>query len=93
MSVNRSVERGDGPPHDRNDAEQRLRALSPRELEVLALLTTGATAQVIADQLLIKPATVKSHLRSVYRKLRVANRVQAARCYLLCRDSAALMAR
>jgi DNA-binding CsgD family transcriptional regulator len=59
---------------------------------VLALLTTGATAQMIADQLLIKPATVKSHLRSVYRKIGVANRVQATRCYLLCRDFSAPIA-
>ncbi len=76
-------------PRDCDDAERRLRALSPRELEVLALLTTGATTQLIADELLIKPATVKSHLRSVYRKLCVANRVQAARCYLLGRDVSA----
>jgi DNA-binding CsgD family transcriptional regulator len=57
-------------------------ALSPRELEVLALVAAGDSTLVIADQLGITAGTVKAHLTSIYKKLRVQNRVQAARYYL-----------
>lgn len=75
------------PARDRTDATRRLQALTSRELEVLALLSTGSTAQAIGDQLGIKGPTVKSHLRHVYQKLGAANRVQATRCYLLTRPA------
>lgn len=65
------------------DAQQRLQALSRRELEVLELLATGAAAKAIADQLGIKPTTVRQHLRNLYLKLGASNRVQATRWYLL----------
>lgn len=56
--------------------------LSPRELEVLALLAAGHSTPAISQRLGITPGTVKSHLTSIYKKIRVHNRVQAARYYL-----------
>jgi DNA-binding CsgD family transcriptional regulator len=64
---------------NRRDAS---RALTARELEVLALIATGASNDEIARSLAIAPATVKSHLTRVYRKIGAANRVQATRHYL-----------
>jgi DNA-binding CsgD family transcriptional regulator len=56
--------------------------LTPRELEVLALLAIGERTVDIAAQLGITPATTKTHLTSAYRKTNTRNRVQAARYYL-----------
>ena len=62
------------PDRDREDIP-----LSPREREVLDLVAAGHTTRAISEQLGITPGTVKVHLTSIYRKLRVKNRVQAAR--------------
>lgn len=51
--------------------------LTPRELEVLALLPKGKLSTQIAAELFITEATVKTHLSSIYRKLSVANRSEA----------------
>ena len=51
--------------------------LTPRELEVLTLLPTGATANAIGALLFLTEATVKTHLASIYRKLAANNRAQA----------------
>ena len=53
--------------------------LTPREREVLALLREGLPNKVIANRLNLSEVTVKSHLFSIFRKLGVQNRVQAAR--------------
>lgn len=52
--------------------------LSQRELEVLQLVALGRTNQAIARQLIVSPGTVKAHTASIYRKLDVANRTEAA---------------
>jgi LuxR family maltose regulon positive regulatory protein len=52
--------------------------LSPRELEVLQLIALGRTNQEIARQLIVSAGTVKAHTASIYRKLDVANRTEAA---------------
>lgn len=57
--------------------------LTDREMEVLHLLTTGASNHEIADALVIAENTVKNHVRSILTKLGVKNRRQAAR---LARD-------
>jgi DNA-binding CsgD family transcriptional regulator len=56
--------------------------LTPRELEVLALMATGATNSRIAEQLVISDGTVKSHVKRILRKLRAANRGEAIARYL-----------
>ncbi|RMF38356.1 MAG: hypothetical protein D6759_01045 [Chloroflexi bacterium] len=52
--------------------------LTPREVEVLRLIATGASNRAIAEQLVISPETVKSHVSHILRKLDVDSRVQAA---------------
>jgi DNA-binding NarL/FixJ family response regulator len=53
--------------------------LTPRENEVLELLTEGKSNADIGQKLHIEVGTVKSHVHSVLKKLGVANRHQAAR--------------
>jgi len=56
--------------------------LSPRELEVLAMTAQGRTNAEIAAQLGITTHAVKFHLASIFRKLGVANRTEAAVAFL-----------
>lgn len=51
--------------------------LTPRELEILEKLPSGDPIASIAQQLFITESTMKTHLSSVYRKLKAENRVQA----------------
>ena len=51
--------------------------LTAREKEILTLVSKGATNSQIAEKLFVREVTVKTHLNSIYRKLKVDNRVQA----------------
>jgi DNA-binding NarL/FixJ family response regulator len=51
--------------------------LTARELEILNLLPSGATANAIGALLFLTEATIKTHLASIYRKLAASNRAQA----------------
>ena len=51
---------------------------SPRETEILRCLIDGCSNKIIARQLGITEATVKVHLKGLLRKIRAANRTQAA---------------
>lgn len=51
--------------------------LSQRESEVLVLLVTGLSNRLIAAELILGEETIKTHLRSIYRKLGVNDRAQA----------------
>ena len=51
--------------------------LTPRELEVLALLGRHMTNKEIAAELVIDPVTVKTHTLNIYRKLDVRKRREA----------------
>jgi DNA-binding NarL/FixJ family response regulator len=53
--------------------------LTGREWEVLDLLRTGLTTAQIAERLFISPATVRSHVASILRKLGAADRKSALR--------------
>jgi DNA-binding NarL/FixJ family response regulator len=55
---------------------------SSREVEILEMTAQGLTNPQIADRLQLTVHTVKFHLASVYRKLGVANRTEAAVAYL-----------
>lgn len=54
-----------------------IEALTPKEKEVLALVAKGASNQDIADKLCVRDVTVKTHLNSIFKKLKVTNRTQA----------------
>ena len=63
---------------DKPPAPDPLQALSPREREVLRLVTRGYSNRQIARELGIGDETVKTHVSSVLAKLGVQDRVQAA---------------
>ena len=59
-------------------SENQLESLTPREVEVLKLLSKGQTNPQIARSLLFSVSTVKAHVRSILNKLDVSDRTQAA---------------
>jgi DNA-binding NarL/FixJ family response regulator len=59
--------------------EGMVESLSVREREVLELAAGGMRNREIAERLMISSNTVKFHLRTIYSRLGVRNRVQAAR--------------
>jgi DNA-binding NarL/FixJ family response regulator len=82
----RAVSRGESPIHPRA-ARQLLTArasvptgpqLTPREAEVLGLVRAGLANKQIARRLGISERTVKAHLTSVFQRIGVADRTQAA---------------
>lgn len=52
--------------------------LTPREIEILDLLTRGASNEVIADKLFISTNTVRTHLNHIFRKIKVSSRLEAS---------------
>ena len=56
--------------------------LTAREQEVLELMTSGATNNQIARELVVSEGTIKSHVKRILRKLRVDNRAGAVARYL-----------
>ena len=52
--------------------------LTPRELEILQLASSGNSNRGIAERLWVTEQTVKFHLSNVYRKLGVSNRTEAS---------------
>ncbi|MCU0450836.1 MAG: response regulator transcription factor [Bernardetiaceae bacterium] len=51
--------------------------LSDRELEVLGLIGAGQTYQQVADRLCVSLHTIKTHMNNIFKKLQVANKLQA----------------
>jgi DNA-binding NarL/FixJ family response regulator len=56
-----------------------LAALTERELQLARLVVDRKTNPQIAGELFLSPKTVETHLRNIFRKLGVANRVELAR--------------
>ncbi len=54
-------------------------SLTPREIEVLTRLCAGASNRNLADDMALSEPTVKWHLKNIFGKLGVSNRVQAVR--------------
>ena len=66
-----------GPP-DRKQGLEELLDLTPREAEVLTLLTRGYTNREIAAALVISVRTAGVHVSHILRKLGAPNRREAA---------------
>jgi DNA-binding NarL/FixJ family response regulator len=58
------------------EVRRRLHELTPREHEVLTLVGTGLTNADIAAHLVLSPATAKTHVNRLMRKLEVHDRAQ-----------------
>ncbi|MBR1943267.1 response regulator transcription factor [bacterium] len=58
-------------------SDEPVETLTQREKEVLSLVAKGASNHDIAEKLFLKEVTVKTHLNSVFKKLKVSNRTQA----------------
>ncbi len=56
--------------------------LTEREVEVLRLVAQGLTDKQVAEQLIVSPRTVQSHLYAIYSKLGVSSRTAATRLAL-----------
>lgn len=59
---------------ERCDAVARSCGLTPREAEILRFLGRGYGSVYIADALVIAESTVRSHVKSIYRKIDVSSR-------------------
>lgn len=54
-----------------------LTPLTAKEKEVLELVSQGFSNKEIADKMYVREVTVKTHLNSIFKKLKVTNRTQA----------------
>ena len=63
-------------PADVSKSKKLHELLSPRELEIVKLLVEGKTNNEIGQLLFISPNTVKTHVKNLYEKLKVSNRIQ-----------------
>jgi DNA-binding NarL/FixJ family response regulator len=80
----RLADAGDGPVIGSDDAAAGMdvvgvdRGLSPREAQFLGLIGQGRSNSEIVEELHLSPNTVKTYIRTAYRKIGARNRAQAA---------------
>lgn len=77
-AVDRTAYHAPGLPVLNEDEAARLVGLTRREAQAMRAVARGLSNKEIADELSLTVPTVKSHLRSLYRKLGVSNRTEAA---------------
>lgn len=63
---------------NRNISRSKINDLTKRELEVLKLVTEGLLNKEIGEKLCISERTVKNHISSIFKKIAVSDRTQAA---------------
>ena len=61
---------------DANDIAKRF-GLTPRQLEILVLVSKGLSNKEVARTLEISPETVKTHLGDIFRRFEVSNKIEA----------------
>jgi PAS domain S-box-containing protein len=72
---------------DHPDEPPQLPVLTPRQTEVLHLLERGYSTEQIATRLTLSPATVRNHIRHLFRALGVHSRLEAVACARRARNS------
>jgi len=60
-----------------NSVDSRNFGLSPRQYEVFIMISNGYTNKEIASALLISPETVKTHVKTIYRRVNIGKRAEA----------------
>jgi LuxR family maltose regulon positive regulatory protein len=60
-----------------NNSAVQIESLSPQELRVLRLLVAGLSNADISRELIVSNNTIKTHVKSIYRKLNVNSRDEA----------------
>ena len=68
------LKKPEDPPINSKDLYQ----LTPREEEILIMVSLGKSNAQIAEELFISPSTVKTHIYNIFQKIKVPNRIQAA---------------
>lgn len=67
----------------KNRYSEEFKNLTSRQKEVLEKMVEGLSYIEIAKALYISPETVKSHKKSLYKKLKVKNQIAAVKVYFL----------
>jgi DNA-binding NarL/FixJ family response regulator len=63
--------------HQESTERQRANRLSPRQLQILQMISEGATNQEIAEQLGTSPLTVRTHVQNILMRLGVHTKLEA----------------
>lgn len=67
---------------NKQQAKEKIKRLTDRQLEVIAAVSLGKTNEEIAQELSCTLKTIKTHLYQIFPIIEVTNRVQAALLYL-----------
>jgi DNA-binding NarL/FixJ family response regulator len=60
----------------------KMKTVSPREMQVMALISESLTNEEIAQKLFVSDKTVKTHIRNIFEKTCIHNRVEAVLLYI-----------
>jgi DNA-binding NarL/FixJ family response regulator len=60
----------------------KMKAVSKREMEVMSLISESMTNEEIAEKLFLSSKTVKTHIRNIFDKTGIRNRVEAVLLYI-----------
>ena len=60
----------------------KMKTVSRREMEVMALISESMTNEEIAQKLFLSAKTVKTHIRNIFEKTGIRNRVEAVLLYI-----------
>ena len=60
----------------------KMKFISGREMEVMALISESMTNEEIAQKLFLSPKTIKTHIRNIFEKTGIRNRVEAVLLYI-----------
>lgn len=71
------VDLSESPDRETSDMVRRLATLTPQQVRVLMMLSTGLLNKQIAYELSVSEATVKAHVSAILQKLDVDSRTQA----------------